>query len=418
MERKRALLLCAGLLALALGLYWFLRESRNRPGDTWADRDGAVPEESGERGITYSPEDEQEDAGEDDGEADDEGMKVNPQLLARVQEIAERFRTANLTPEQRRRLYRELVRLLKSHEDDGAAATIAAYLRTGEDAETGLPFAVGNDGVLDLAPSIRTALLDVIATLDPHLSLEVAREVMDALTRPDEYALGLRNLSWYDFEGDMHGEMQERFSAMLDQNEWLADPSAGFLEAFDVAVELSTEAAFEDIASVTRLEDKQGNPADEGVARAAFMALDRIMLRNPDMVVERFLQDGDSFLDYAPNHRASLLSRLDLGKEADRSAFAKYLSGANHGEGELEYFSELFPNGNYFYGDRLVSSQEEVLSIADIQNRDRATLSAIDGMVARGEIGGPHVERIRERLRDYIDQISDPIPEDPSLRLE
>lgn len=355
-------------------------------------------------------------------DADSEGLPEDPAslidrtMLRELDQLAERFRSASSVSEQYA-LYREMLQIVHGRDELAAAATIASFLRSGVDAPTGLPFQVGSDGVLETAPTLRAALLDRIAQLDPDIALDVSREIMDSRTTQDEYAIGLRNLSWYDLEGDMHGEMESRFSDMLDEQEWLSSPSAGFLEAFDIAVELASPESFDDIVSVTRLEDSSGNPVENGVERASFVALDRIMLRNPEMVIEKYLSDP-GLLDYAPNHRASLMSRLDLSTSTGTDAFVAYVNATNHKEGEMEYFSSLFPNGNYFYGNRLVSSQEETLSISQMQQRDRSTLEAIEKLNRSGQIPKQIGNRIANRLTEYLNQISEQVPEDPSLRLD
>ncbi len=367
--------------------------------------DSQSPGESGPA-ITFSETGKDEVSGDalKVDEPDSVNRGLHGDMLLKLFRLTERFQLAGNEGEKYA-IYRELLALIQASEEDVAASAIVDYLRSGKDASTGFEFEVGPDGALVSAPTVRTMLLDQIGQLDPHLALEVSREVMDGRTNPDEYALGIRNLAWFDLEGDTHPEMEKRFSEMLDETSWLAGPSTGFLEAFDIAVELASLKSFENIVSVIKLEDENGAPVLEGVEKAAFVAMDRIMLRNPDAVIETFLKDP-SLLDFAPDHRASLLSRLDITQASEREAFVTYLNRGGHGEGELEYFGSIFPNGNYFYGNRLVSSQEETPSITTIQKRDAETLQIVKAMIQNGEVTGTAIEKIQNQLERFVSEVN------------
>ncbi|MCU0749383.1 MAG: hypothetical protein MUF13_07550, partial [Akkermansiaceae bacterium] len=88
-------------------------------------------------------------------------------------------------------------------DEQEAAAALASYLKSGVDVFTKLPFEVGEEGMLATAPTLRTALLDLLVTLDPTLALELARTIMNQTSSPDEYAIALRNLAWNDLDGDL-----------------------------------------------------------------------------------------------------------------------------------------------------------------------------------------------------------------------
>jgi hypothetical protein len=294
-------------------------------------------------------------------------------------------------------------------DEAGAASAIIAFLSSGEDAATGLPFLVGPDGVMEVTPTMRTALLDLLPSLDPLASIEIARQVMNQHNSQDEYALALRNLAWNDFEGDMKVELADRFSSMLNTNEWLAKPSAGFLEAFDIAVDVGTSSIFSEIASVLLLETVDGQPVNNGTTKASLIALDRMILRNPALLVEKF-KDTPEFLSFAPGHRAALMSRLDITDPEQRNTFVNYLQIPQHGPNELEYFSELFPNGNYFYGNRLVTADETTPSLGKRQEQDAEALIQIDSLLPTFAPGPARqsLAHIRERLVNYTAPNSNP----------
>lgn len=318
---------------------------------------------------------------------------------------ADRFASAR-TLEERIAAYAGLRdRLLAASDPLAAAEAIAAFLATGRDEETGLDFLVGNDGFLDSAPTLRTALLDLVAELDAGTALRLAREIMDARTAPDEYAIALRNLGWSPLAGaGREAELTRRFGDLLDEKAWLASPSAGFLEAFDAAVALSNRAAILDLASVAGLEDEAGGPVRNGVNEAASLALDRIMLRAPDRVVEVFAEDP-SFLAHRPGQRASLLARLDLRKGNQFERFRDYLEGGAHAPGELDSFAGLFPNTAFSYGHRLISDQEAAPSIAEMEETDRAFLRILAEARDSGALSdSPAVRTILANLQSYLDE--------------
>lgn len=265
----------------------------------------------------------------------------------------------------------DLLSTLSRLPDSEAAAAIVDFLKSGADADTGMAFRVGPDGKLASSPTLRLALLDILPTLDPLAALTVARDIMDRRTTPDEYALALRNLAWNDLDGDLRAELDRRFRDLLE-TPWIRQPTAGLLEAFDVAVELGDANTFARLASVA----EKSSPE---IARAAWMSMDRIIVRDPELLETTFGRDPD-LMAAAPLQRASLLSRLDISRPAQREILTRYLAAPDHAEGELDYFSKIFPNRNYLHGHRLVTADEATPALADIAAADAATLAVLDNL--------------------------------------
>lgn len=254
---------------------------------------------------------------------------------------------------------------------DEAAAALAELLRSGSDYETGLGFVVGSEGVMDETPTLRTLLLDLLGQTDPETSAEVSREILAATDSADEYALALRNLAWINHDRRLDAELLGWLRRMLGRSQWMAQPSDGFLEAFDAAVDLGAAAEMAKVLSSTSGDPSL--PAD----RAAFIALDRIVIADPQAILSPAARDA-SFLSASPMHRASLFSRLDVRDPRQQAALADYLLHFPHAAGELDYFSRVFPNGNRFVGNRLITPPEPLPSIAQIEALDRATLSLME----------------------------------------
>jgi hypothetical protein len=284
------------------------------------------------------------------------------------------------------------------------AAAIIAFLESGRDAETGLPLLVAPDGTLSAAPSLRVCLIDLLGSVDPAAALLSARDWMDRTDSADEFAVFLRNLYWNDHQGDRIAEVKYRLNQMLEAKDWIRTASAGWLEGLDVAVALGDEESFVKILRLAREAERLGAGDAEGsgeaVERATGMVLDRMVVKDPGLLTEVFGADLGDGVGLSGIRRASLLSRLDPADDGQVDLLRRYLEFPGHELGELEYFSQLFPNGNHLHGNWLFSSSERPPSIADREAADREVLLRIDGLLAEGlsPQGREAATRIRERL--------------------
>jgi hypothetical protein len=272
------------------------------------------------------------------------------------------------------------------HGKDGmlAARQIAGFLATGKDAPTLLPFQVGSGGMLSSAPTLRVFLLQWLPGLDPDLAVEVAGSVIGEARCPDEYALAMRNLAWCDMGGNLRAELGRSFGEMTRNAAWSASPTAGYLEALDTAVFLANRAAFEDVQRLA-----SGAGAGLPLTQACFVAMDRMVEADPSLLGAG--HEGLSGL--GPDRRASLLSRLDPLVAGQGESLLAYLDDPAVGEGELAYFSELFPNGNQLRGARLVSAEGPAMSIRERAEADQRILAWVgsaretsDGESRRGRV--------------------------------
>ena len=289
----------------------------------------------------------------------------------------------------------ELRVAIRQAPEEVAAAAVVEFLKTGDDAPTGLPFEVGPEGMMDAVPNVRSALLDLLPSLDPVAALAVAREIMDQRTSADEYALALRNMAWNDLDGDLKSELSARFMDLL-KSPWLDQPSAGFLEAFDIAVEVGGGAMVDRLVALAGEATAKSNSA---ASRAAFMSLDRMIVRDRALLVTAFSGD-DRWMDFAPLQRASLMSRLDLMEPAQRDVFSRYLAADSLAADELEYFAKVFPNENFLYGHRLVTADEATPTIDEVKAADARVLGELDALEATlPDAAKGAIRRIRERLR-------------------
>lgn len=392
------------LLALGGGLFWLNRPSRD-PGSSAAVT-SAETQTAEQVASSSNPEPSRNEPSPGPGmqktPAPEEHHEPDAALLANFKAFHARLQ-AGMSRDDALAALKALKQQVHDLPPEIAAATLVALLNSGDDAETGLAFAVGNEGVLDEAPTFRTALLDLLGQTEPEAALNYSRNLLAETSRPDEYALSLRNLAWLNHENELNGEIVTAFSNLLDREAWRAEPTDGFLEAFDVAVSVGGPQMLTELVSVLRLTTPDGTVSEPAVNRAAFIALDRVMLNEPDMIAGIYATDP-SFMDFAPNHRASILSRLDPGSPAQAQALRTYLLTTPADSPELGYFGRIFPNANFFEGNRLVTSWDTPAA-SRTRERDSNALAFVNGLLADPAYSpaAPVLQKIRTRLESFAD---------------
>lgn len=293
-------------------------------------------------------------------------------LAAQLENVSEQFIGGTLSREAKKRALEELVKSVNDGDPNAAANTLTAFLDEGCDAATGLGFRVGVGGVLEESPSVRVAALDLLGRTGSPESRRYADRIMDSTQLADEYAVALRNLAWSG--GDVTAA-RDRFTGMLDRNDWIAAPSGGLMEAFDVAVATGGSRMVREVGAVVMGEEEISAAGDAILNRPAFIALDRLMLRDPAAVIQTFKQDPD-FLSWAPSQRASMDSRVDVRDPSQKSMLEDYLTKTTHANGEVECFANVYPNVNGFDGNRLVIDSDEIRNVTKIDTTTRETSRA------------------------------------------
>jgi hypothetical protein len=292
---------------------------------------------------------------------------------------------------------------LKGISRDDAAAEIVRILDSGRDYGTALGFTLEAGGILNEAPTWRVALLDLLGQFSPTLSVEYARKIFDSPRSPDEWALGLRSLGWENLTGEYTEEIRNRFVQMLDRQEWLAKPTAGFFQAFDVAVLLSGPTEFSAMASLMKLQDQRGTAVENGTDHAAFLAMDRIAVRKPGETMAQLAADPQ-LLDWAPVHRGALVSRADVTDPAQLQALENCLATMALRPQELETFVQLFPNCNGAVTNGLVSAPEDLAFHVDLVGRDQASLAQVNRWIEQNSYPALNsgLQQIASRLRQVL----------------
>lgn len=213
-----------------------------------------------------------------------------------------------------------LRRLLLSADPAQAIAAITAFLKTGEDAPSGIELAIGANGALTGAPTMRVFLMDLLGQIaqksGSDAAAAVARTVLETKTSPEEWALSMRNVAWHEPQATAYvgGKMRE----MLAEPAWNSTPSAGFLEAFDLIVFTGDPSFIPQLADLAR-----GGLSD--LQRAALMALDRMADSSP-LAVMSFLNEHPNELADQPMLRADYYAKADLSQPPQRAALENFLA--------------------------------------------------------------------------------------------
>jgi hypothetical protein len=306
--------------------------------------------------------------------------------------------------EKARRLLAGMREELRSNPADSAAA-ILDFLKGGADVATGLGFTLADGGLLDEAPSLRTALLDLLAQVDPFASVDYAETIFESSTVADEWALAMRNLGWQNQDGMHSEELRSRLTEMLDSSAWLGQPSGGFLEAFDIAVHLGGVEEFRSMASVVKLEYENGVALENGTTHAAYLALDRLASAAPAKFVAA-LTDDPALLAWAPEHRASLVARADVSEPGQRLALERYLETLAERPDELETFTSLFPNRNTMLGRALVTTPLPDLGFREMLAQDEAALAAVRDWMSANRYPAieTNLREVERRLAGFVEE--------------
>lgn len=279
---------------------------------------------------------------------------------------------------------------------EAASRRIRQLLDSGVDQPTGLGFRLEADGSLAESPSLRVYLLDQLAKVDRAAAGLYAKTILSTLGSSDEWAVSLRNYARAFPGADAAAFLTDKMRQLLNHAPWQADPSAGYLEAFDVAVYVGGTALLNDLGSLVR---RQDNPA---LAHAAYLSLDRLTLQDSAAVLDR-LQNDSSILSGREQTRANYFARASMLDPRQREIVERYLLDPARQRAEIHTFAGLFPNANYMISHNLLT-QNASPSRDQLLERDRAALRAVENWLAdeRFQSSKPELERIQRRLQGFL----------------
>jgi len=218
-----------------------------------------------------------------------------------------------------------------------AATAIRQLLDSHVDGSTHLGFKVASNGLLEAAPTLRTFLLDELARIDPMAAAQYARTVLGSKDSPDEWALALRNLARGDSSSDGRVLLEHKTDELLHQESWQTNPSAGYLEAFDVAVYLGATNLMPALSDLVRRHD------NAAVSHAAFLALDRMVINDPATILGA-LEADPALMQGREATRANYFARADVRDSQQRQVLESYLLNSQISPAELETFAGGYPS--------------------------------------------------------------------------
>lgn len=287
---------------------------------------------------------------------------------------------------------------LSSGATNEAVAAMRALLDSKVDASTGLGFKIGGSGALSEAPTLRTWLLEQMAVLDPAAAAEYARAILASPDSADEWAVALRNLARGDTSAGARAFLESKTAELLRNEAWQANPSVGYLEAFDTAVHVGGTALF---PPLTELVSKKDNQA---VAHAAYLTLDRLVINEPATALATLNQHPE-WMQGREETRANYFARADVSDATQRRLLEGYLLEASRSPQELATFAGIFPNANFMISQNLLTDNK-TLDGGTLRQRDQAALAVVEQWLAdpRFKPVQPQLATIQQRLAEFVRQ--------------
>lgn len=252
---------------------------------------------------------------------------------------------------------------------DEAVAMIREFLASGRDKPTGLSFEISSDGSLKEWPTFRTFLLDALLAIDPAAAASISREILTQPTTADEWALALRNVGRVDDSDISRDFLREKTEELIRNTVWQANPSIGYLNAFDVLVHTGAVESTPLLSSLVQNKDRKD------LAHAAFLTLDRLVQRQPQEMLGQLAADT-ALQQSRPEMTAQQFARADLRDPKQRETVKNWLLDPARTAAELDSFAGVFPNHNQFVSNNLLTRDAPV-SGADLAQHDRAVLGII-----------------------------------------
>jgi hypothetical protein len=296
------------------------------------------------------------------------------------------------------RLFSELRASLSALPADRASALIRGFLDSRSDAPSGLGFKIGADGLLEESPSLRVFLLDHLARVDAAAAASYAEKILGKMSSPDEWAVALRNYARVNSTAQDRTFLEQKLQAMLQHEPWREQPSAGFLEAFDVAVYLGGTNLIPALTTLVRGKENRA------VSHAAHLALDRLAIVDATGTLKALQSDPESMKGREVT-RANYFARADVSDGSQRGVLEMYLLNPGLNATELSTFAGLFPNANYMISHNLLT-QSVVPDHATLVQRDRAALRTVQEWLSdpRFEEIKPQLLKIQKRLEMFVEQ--------------
>jgi hypothetical protein len=297
---------------------------------------------------------------------------------------------------ERRMTMKEMKRALREMAAKEATGWILQELEHSKDYATQLDLELGTDQNLTAWPSYRVFLLDVLMLVDPAAAATKARELLQSPGTADEWAIAMRNLARGGGLPEDEALLKTKSAELLRNSEWRKQPSAGYLQAFDVIVHTKNTALAPELMSLC---DKQDQKA---VRHAAFLTLDRLLLVQPDAVLPMLSQSASQH-PQSGLMISNMMARGDLRNKVQRQAIESYLLNEKRTADELRGFASVFPNANVAVSNNLLTKTASINS-AELAEKDRAALEIVAAWLGNPAFSRSHpmlMETYR-RLKRFV----------------
>jgi hypothetical protein len=241
------------------------------------------------------------------------GSKSVTSTFDRLNAIAARLATSS-DREVNRRLLSELRAFLETLPRETVSREVQSYLGAGNDAATQLDLTVKAVGALGDAPSLRVFLLDYLGQIDLPAAAALGRQILRAPTTPDEWAISLRNVARSDDSAATTEYLRAKAAELLANRAWQQNPTAGYLEAFDIVVHTRATETAPQLAELVR------NKENKAVAHAAYLTLDRLTIAEPAATLQQFA-DQPELMAGREQTRANYFARVDVRDPQQRRSW-------------------------------------------------------------------------------------------------
>jgi hypothetical protein len=283
-----------------------------------------------------------------------------------------------------------------------AVRRLVAYWRSGRDLTLGLPFAPGPEGAMQTAPTLRTAVLDLLGRLDPATAFALAQEAFAApKDSADEYALHLRNYAWGAPESfdpaEVRAFLVEQTVAMLEHPAWRAAPTEGYQEAFDVFV---WAQATEVLPALLPMMEPT---ADAALRRPAAIVLERFAVERPVAVLQSIVNAPERWRDVG-SLAAGLAARANLATPTERDLAESYFLAPEREAAERDRFLGMLPNLNLTMSYNLLSETPSAFAVPEVIERLQGAEATLADWAEdpRFRAWSPEIRETLERLRAHL----------------
>ena len=157
--------------------------------------------------------------------------------------------------------------------------------------------------------------LDLLLELDPEAAARISREILSSKTSADEWAIALRNVAKGERIERNRDYLRTRAEELITNPEWQAQPSIGYLNAFDVLVYTEAVESSPLLSGLIQRKDRRD------LAHASFLTMDRLVQRRPLDMLTRLKADR-ALQESRPEMTAQQFARADL-RDISQQAIVK-----------------------------------------------------------------------------------------------